>query len=901
MTRRRWLFRLAFFDRRRARQEMDEEIEFHLAARADDFIRLGMPTDAAIAEARRRFAGERGAVDAARRRLWSSAQLREDRMQTHDRIDAMRQDIRYALRGLRAHPGFAAAIILTLALGIGANSTIFSVVNAVLLRPLPYGDPDRAVVVWNRWTGWPRTWLSTPELYDYAGRTEIFESLSAYTTGSLNLTSDGEPERLLVGVFDVRMLPVLAVRPLIGRNFTAAEDAPRGPLAVLLSEELWRRRFAADPGILGRRLELSGRSYTVVGVLPAGFCLPTEFTNDRAQLFVPLQLGPPNERDRGSHGFNAVARLRPGVTVARAEARLAAYLTELRAAHSEYGPDFGITLVPVTEQVWGPVRPLLLVLVGAVGFVLLIGCANVANLLLARASARQQELSIRAALGAGRSRLVRQLLTESIVQALAGGVLGLLLAVLGVRLVGSLAASTLPRGDRLTIDATVLAYTAALSIVTGVLFGLAPVLYVLRGGLQERLRQGRGASGGASGRVRQLLVALEVSLAVVSTVGAALMVHSFARLVRVPLGFQPAAALTFRVAPPQNKYPTSTSVRGFFTQLLGELRALPGVRAAGAVNALPLATTLGDWSFFIEGRDKQSAGEHMPSADWQAVTDGYFEAMEIPVLHGRGFSPGDRVGSGPVVVVNALAARTFWPNESALGRRLRLGGGADTSWREVVGVVADVKHKGLDQETRPELYLPHGQILSGIPDSAGAVPRPMTVVIRSSIDPATLTASARRIVQSIDASLPIAQVRTLDAVFDRSIAVPKLAMICLLSFGVLSLALSAIGVYAVIAYWVARRRSEIGIRIALGARPRDVVRLVVVQGMMPALFGLAAGAGAAWGATRLMEKILFEVSARDGLSFAVAIVTLGTIALAATIFPARRAASVDPITALRTE
>ena len=899
--RRRWLFRLALFDAQRARQEMDEEIDFHLTTRAEDFVRRGMTQDEAMAEARRRFGADDEPLDAARRRLRYSATQREGRMQVHDRIDSIRQDIRYALRGIRAHPGFAAAIMLTVALGIGANSTIFSVVNAVLLRPLPYGDAGRAVMVWNRWTGWPRTWLSGPEVYDYATQTEVFEGFAAYTSGSLALTGDGEPERLLVGVIDAKTLPVLGVRPVFGRNFTPTEDTPNGPLAVLLSNPLWRRRFAANAAVVGRQITLSGRSFTVVGVLPDGFALPTAFAGDREELYVPLQLGPPNERDRGAHGFEAIARLRPGVTVAQAESRMAAYLDRLRAEHSDYGKDFGVTLVPVAEQVWGPVRPLLLVLLGAVAFVLLIGCANVANLLLARAATREREVAIRTALGAGRYRLVRQLLTESVVQALCGGALGLLLAVGGVRIVGSLTASTLPRADRLTIDGAVLAYTLAVSLATGLLFGLAPVLYVLRGGVHDRLRQSRGNVATTSARVRQLLVTVEVALAVVSIAGAVLMVRSFERLLRVPLGFQPTAALTFRVAPPQAKYATSTSVRAFFTELLGELRALPGVGAVGAVNALPLATTLGDWSFSIEGRPDVEHNAPMPSADWQAVTDGYLEAMEIQVRRGRALRADDRVGSTPVVVINELAARKFWPNESPLGKRLKLGGMADTSWRAVVGVVADVKHKGLDQETRPELYLPHAQFLSGIPDSNGAVPRPMTVVMRTTGDPVTLAGAARSIVRGIDPNLPVAQIRTLERVFENSVAMPKLAMLCLVSFGLLSMVLAAIGVYAVIAYSVSRRTNEIGIRIALGARQGDVVRLVVRQGMLPAVFGLVLGALGAWAATRSMQGLLFEVSATDTFSFAAAVLALGIITLAATALPARRAAGVDPIAALRSE
>ena len=902
MPRRRWLFRLAFFSARRARQEMDEEIAFHLATRAEEFARRGMSRDEAMAEAVRRFGGDPATFDAARRRLYQSAARREDRMRLHDQLEAFRQDVRYALRGIRARPGFAAAIIFTIALGVGANTTIFSVVNAVLLRPLPYDDASRVVVVWNHWPGWPRTWLSAPEVYDYAGQTEVFESFTAYTSGSVNLTGDGEPERVVGGIIDAKALPVLGVRPLLGRNMTAEEDAPNGPSVVLLSYDLWARRFGASPAVVGRQILLNGSSYLVIGVLPKAFRLPTEFTGDHAQLFLPLRLGPPNENDRGSHGFLAAARLRPGVSPTRAEARVNEFIARFHAQHPDwYGPDFGVTIVPATEEAWGQVRTLLFVLAGAVAFVLLIGCANVANLLLSRAGARQQEISIRKALGAGRARIARQLLTESLVLALAGGALGLLLALGGVRLLASAATANLPRTDGLAIDRTVLAYTLAISIATGLLFGLAPVLHAVRDDFHERLRQGRGNISAGATRVRQVLVAAEVALAVVSIVGAALMVRSFQRLLSVSPGFEPEHALTFRVAPPPTKYVTSSSVRVFYANLLGQLRALPGVRAVGAVNALPLVTTIGDWSFSIEGRPPAPQGTPGPAADWQVATDGFFEAMAIRIIRGRGFTAADRAGSAPVVVINEMAARRFWPNESALGKRIQLGGTADSLPRVVIGIATDVKHKGLDQETRTEMYLPHAQFPSTIPDSQGATPRPMTVVLRTALDPSSLTADARRIVRALDPTLPIAQVRPLDAVFAGSVSVPRLAMLLLVTFGLLSLILAAVGVYAVIAYSVSRRTNEIGIRIALGARQRDVVRLVVLQGVRPAVAGLALGILGAWAGTRLMRRLLFEVSPTDVLSFAVAALVLGAIAIAATAFPARRAAAVDPATALRME
>jgi predicted permease len=894
---------------------MDEEIRFHLETRAAFFAARGLPPDAAAAEARRRFAGDDAARDddalrARRLALADSAALREDRMHRHDRLETLARDVRHALRGLRRAPGFTAAVALTLALGIGANTAMFSVVRAVLLRPLPYADPGRLVVVWNRWPDWPRSWLSQPEVYDYAAQRATFGELAAFTGDAVNVTgacgaetTACEAERVDVGRVQASLLDVVGVRPLLGRGFTRDEDAPGGPRAALLHEAFWRRRYGADPRVLGRTVQLNAQPYTVVGVVPADFRLPLEFAGDHAQILVPLRLGPPDEKERGGHGLNAVARLPEGLTPAAAQRRVDAFLVSFRRDHErDYGPSFGVTLVPVADQVRGDVRPLLLVLLGAVSFVLLIGCANVANLLVARAERRGRELAVRTALGAGRGRLAAQLLTECLVLAMLGGTLGLLLAAWAVHAVSAMPPANLPRLDGVSIDGGVLAYTVGVSLLTGLLFGLAPVARLGGRAPNDPLRQGRGNTAGRPrARLRQILVAAQLALAVVALTGAALMTRSFARLTAVSPGFAPDHALTLRLAPPSAKYATSSAVRAFYAGLLEQIRALPGVRAAGAVSGLPLDGTIGDWGFMIEGTPPPRGHTPGPAADWQAATPGYLEAMRIPLLRGRTITDADRLGALPVVVASEAMVRRWFPGTDALGKRIRLGGAADTVWRTIVGVVGDVRHAGLDQEMRATMYVPHAQFIATLPDSLGAVPRSLAVVIRTTRDPESLGASVRALVRRLDPDVPVARVRPLDDVVRASLSTPRLATALLLGFGALALVLCAVGVYGVMSYLVAQRTSEIGIQIALGAQRGAVVRRVMWQGMRPVLLGLALGAALAAAGTRLMQRVLYQVSASDPTSFAVALGVLVVVAALANWRPARRAASVDPILALRSD
>jgi putative ABC transport system permease protein len=898
------LLRLPLF--RAKAEDVDDEIRFHLETRTELFMTRGLSREDAESEARHRF-GIHDDRDLARIRaeLTHSAQLRENRMRARDRIDTAVRDLQYALRGIRRQPGFAAAVVLTLALAIGATTAIYGVVRAVLLRPLPYAEADRVVVVWNRWTNWPRTWLSEPEANEYARLGDIFQTFAAYTTDAMNLTGgDGDPERLSLARVAAPFFAVTGVRPIVGRAFTAAEDVQGGPRVVMLSAELWRRRFAGDPTIVGKTVTLDGAPYQVVGILPDGFRLPLQFAGDYAQAFVPIQLGPPVEDNRATHYLNALARLRPGVTVAQAVRRMTEYLEQFkRERPNTYGPDFGVTLVPVAEQVRGDVRPVLLVLLGAVSFVLLIGCANVANLLLSRAEWRQREIAVRTALGAGRGRIAAQLLTESVVFALAGGVLGLALAAWLTRVLATANLANLPRAEAIGVDGGVLAFAAAASVLTGLLFGLAPVGHTLQGaGGVGMWKHGRGSTAGRqTSRTRSALVAAEIALAVVATAGAVLMARSFVRLSSVSPGFAAENVLTFRVSAPASRYPSTSRVRAFYDRLLAGARAVPGVRAAGAVTSLPLTSQLGDWGVAIEGAPPTPHGRNGPAIDWQSATPGYLEAMRIAVIRGRAIHDRDRRDGQPVVVISEAAARRYFPNQAAIGGRIRLGGQADTVWRTIVGITRDVRHGGLDKDPRPEMYIPHAQFLWSIPDSAGAVPRSLTIVVRTVGDPAAMTSAMRTVVRDIDPELPLAQVRTLEQVLERSVSTPRVTAVLLGAFGALALVLSAIGVYGVTSYSVARRTNEIGIRIALGAQVGTVVRWIVWRAMRPAGIGLALGLAAAYLGTRLMQQFLYEISPTDPVSLGTACVLLLAIGALASWLPARRAAAVDPLIALRTE
>jgi putative ABC transport system permease protein len=819
-------------------------------------------------------------------------------------IDSLRQDVRVALRGLRRRPAFTALVVLTLALGIGANTAIFSVVNGVLLRPLPYHHPGEIATVWMQWPSNPHGELSQPEYWDLREQSRSFSRLAAYASGSLTLTGSGQPERLTAGFASAGALPLLGVAPALGRGFGPEDDQPGRPQVVLLSDGLWRRRFGADPHVIGRSLRLDDAPATVIGVMPPGFQLPTDYTGPGMEIWAPLQLDPAIDRsERGWHWVRVIGRLRPGTDIAAASREVAALATRMRETYpGEYKSAFSGFAVSAAEDLVGDVRPAILVLLGAVGLLLLIACANVASLLLARAEARQREVAVRTALGAGSGRMVRQLLTESLVLAAAGGVLGLLLADWGVRAIVAAAPPTLPRLEAIGTDGWVLGFTLLITTATGVLFGLLPALQAARPDLTVALGEG-GRSGSSAGRqrFRRGLVVAQIALAVVLVTSAGLLLRSFERLRGVDPGFDPDGLLTAQVELSPVRYETPAQVRSFYRQLVEALERIPGVQSAAAVRALPMTGRLeiGDWSFVIEGRHSwpPTPAERI-NADWQSLTPHYFGTLKIPVLQGRGLEQGDRQGGQQVVVVNRTLARSAWPEGNAVGQRILLGGGGtDSVWRTVVGIVGDVRHRGLSAEPRPEMYLPYDQFPAG----TGTPSRTMRLVLRTGGNPSAAAPALRAAAAALDPDLPVTEVQTMTTALGAWAAERRLTMLLVGGFALLALTLGAVGVYGVMAHLVVQRTREIGVRIALGAAPRSILGLVLSQGAWLAGLGVGLGLLAALAASRLLSGLLFDVAPTDPVTYLVTIAALLLVAVTAALIPARRATRTDPVEALRSE
>jgi len=819
-------------------------------------------------------------------------------------MDALPHDLRFALRNLRQRPGFTALTALTLALGIGATSAIFSVVNGVLLRPLPYDQPAGVVLVHTRLEGTPGRELSLPEFFDLREQSRSFSRVAAFANGSLTLTGSGTPERLQAGYVTAEAFPVVGVSPARGRGFSAEEDLPGRPPVVVLSDGLWRRRFGADPEVVGRTLILDDVPTTVLGVMPPGFQLPTHFAGPGMELWTLLRLDPSVDRsERGWHWLTVLGRLRPGVDVEAAGRETASLMAGmLQRFPNEYDADFTGSVSPAIDVLVGDIRPVILVLMGAVGLLLLIACANVASLVLARAEARHREIALRAALGARAGRIVRQLLTESAVLAVAGGLLGLVLALWGVRALVAVAPPTLPRLEAIGMDGWVLAFTAVITLTTGMLFGLAPAMQAARADLSLALTEGgRGGSAGLRGqRFRRGLVVSQIALALVLVASAGLLIQSFARMRGVDPGFVPERLLTARVELTPVRYQSNEEIRAFYQRLVERLEAIPGVRSAAVVKALPmLQLELGDWSFVREGRHSlPPTPSEWNLAYWQTMSPEYFETMEIPVLQGRGLEAGDRLGSPGVAVINRTLARQVWPDGDALGQRILMGGGAtDSIWRTIVGVVGDVRHRGLDAEPRPEIYLPYAQFPAG----TGTPQRTLRIVMRSEGDPVQLTGALRAAVAELDSDLPVGDIQTMEEALGSWAAERRLTMTLVGAFALLALALGAVGVYGVMAHFVGQRTREIGIRMALGAVPREILALVLSQGARLAFLGIAVGLVGAFAATRLLASLLFGVGPTDPTTFLATAAALSVVAGAASVLPAVRAVRTDPVDALRSE
>ena len=822
-------------------------------------------------------------------------------------MQTLAQDLRYAFRTFRQSPGFALAAVLSLALGVGANTAIFSVASALLLRPLPYADPERLVILWNRSPGLGimEDWFSTAQYFDIKSGHRGLEAVALAIGGNYNLTGDGEPERIGTIRVSTNLLPMLGAHAEIGRLFSAGEDVPGTAGTAVLGHGTWMRRYGGDPKVIGRTLILNGQPYQVVGVLPARFDLPREVMPtlggaEHAEVLLPLPLAADAARIRNREDYNIIGRLKPGVTLAQAQAEMDAITARLRAEHADiYPPNGGLTfgVVPLHEEVVGDVRRSLVVLIGAVGFVLLIACANVANLLLSRALARQQEMAVRAALGASRGRILRQLLTESVLLALVGGALGLLFAAASLHGIHALGAKSVPRLDEVGIDGGVLLFTLLLSVASGVLFGLAPALRLGRVDLYANLKDAaRGSSGTSSiwtrgHNMRRVLVVAELALSVMLLIGAGLLIRSFAQLQGTAPGFNARNVLTLELTMSGRKYADAQRVGETYRQLWIRLSRVPGATAAGAVSSLPLSQMMAWGPITVEGR-VPPAGEQFVNVDQRIVSGDYFRAMQIPLVAGRLFTEQDTRADPRVVVVDQLMARELWPGQDPLGRRIRTGGmdaNPNAPWLTVVGIVGRIKQDALDSESRMAVYFPHLQVPA----------RAMNVVVRGDVDPAGLTVAVRKEIRELDADLPIYNVRTMEDRVAESLARRRFAMLLLTLFAALALGLAAVGVYGVIAYLVNQGARELGIRLALGATPRAILMLIVRQGLIVAVSGVSLGLAAAFALTRFMQSLLFGVNARDPLTFASIAGLLTLVALAASAIPARKAARIDPMVSLR--
>jgi len=808
-------------------------------------------------------------------------------------MDAFLRDLRYSLRRLRKTPAFTAIVVVTLALGIGANTAIFSVVNTVLLRPLPYGSPSRLVSIEHFYPSLNNLEapVSSHGYRDYRDKTSSFESVAVETQFGANLTGTGDPERVPGSRVTGDWFHVLGVSPLLGRTLTRDDDVPGHEHVVVLSHGIWTRLFAGQASAVGKSIELNGEAYQIVGVMPPEF---HSFFARTADLFVPLAL-PAAAFNAGytNEYLNLTARLKPGVTVERARAEMATFAENLKKANpNNFPPSWSLKVRTLDDLSSGRIRPALLVLLGAVGFVLLIACANVANLLLARAAIRIKEIAIRSALGADRASLVRQLLTESVMLALAGGIVGLALARWSVRSLVALNPN-LPRASEIGVDASVMVFTLAVSVVTGLLFGLAPALQTSRANLQETLKDGSrsGAADFAGRNVRRGLVVAEIALSLTLLIGAGLLIRSVARLQGVSPGFDPHGVLTFNLSMPAAKYPSDTAQVLFSDQVMQRLNAIPGVRSAASTSVMPFG---GGWStstIMLEGLNL-APGQNGPWGDFRVVTPRFFETLRIPLERGRVFTDQDRRNAPPVVVIDDQFAKKYFPNVDPIGKRLRrMPGYPDSVWVTIVGVVGHAAHEGLDADPRIQFYQPYAQ-LGG---------RGIQVAVRTRGDPLSVVPAVREAVHAIDRDLPVASVNTLDKLVESSVGQRKLSMILLGVFSTIALLLASLGIYGVMSYSVTQRTRELGIRMALGAARSRVLGLVVGQGMVLVVAGVGIGLVAAFALTRLLAAQLYGVGATDAATFVTVSLVLVAVALLATLLPAMRATRVDPVVALRDE
>jgi len=816
-------------------------------------------------------------------------------------MENLLHDIRFGFRTLIKNPGFSAVAIIALALGTGVNSAIFSVVDAILLRPLPYRNPDRLVLVWTSNPTTPRDAMSVPDFFEYRDQNQVFEELGAFSYDDFNITSGDEPEHIAGTMVSANYFDTLGVNFTRGRGFLPGEDQALAERVAIIGDGLWKRRFASDPNIVNQTIQLNGAPFTVVGVAPPSFQSPNP--EDKPEIWVPIAFdggdrfrvpsvtSPETIKDRRNRFLIGIGRLKPSASPKQAQAEMDTIAGRLREQYKDTNASLGIGVVPLREHFVGKIETALTLLLGAVGFVLLIACANVANLLLARSVARKKEIAIRAALGAGRFRLIRQLLTESVLLAMIGSALGLALAYGEIKILIALNPANIPRLSEIHIDSRVLAFTFVIAIVTGLVFGLAPALDSSRTDLNETLKEGaRGSTGGIAGRrVRNLLVVSEVALTVMLLIGAALMMRSLYSLQKVKPGFNPENVLTMMVNVPAYKYSKDDQIRTFYQQALDRIQSLPGVQSAAAITSLPLTTAvIIRLRFSIDGRPPASPNEAL-RANFRGISSDYFRTMSIPLSKGRYFTEQDHDKAPAVLIVNESFANRFWPNEDPIGKHLTIPfiGGS----REVVGVVSDVKHSSLDTESGLEMYVPYTQKPFNF----------MGLVVRTTGDPIRMAPAVRGEILSIDRSQPVYDVKSMSQIVGESVSQPRLYTLLLAIFATLAVVLAAVGIYGVMSYSVTQRSHEIGIRMALGADRSDILKMVVGNGMLLAAVGMALGLGAAFVSARVLESLLFGVGIRDLTTFISVPLLLAAITFLSCFIPARRATHIDPMVALRYE
>jgi predicted permease len=873
--------------RSRMESEMDTELRFHLEAYADDLIRSGVSRQEAMRRARLEFGGLERAKE----------ECREARGATF--IETLLQDLRYGVRTMLRAPGFTAIAMVALALGIGANAAIFSVVNAVLLRPLAYKDSARLVTILMNGSG-P---VAVANYIDWRDLSHSFEAMGAADYWSPNLTGIDSPEHIRGLKITQNLFPMLGVEPLLGRLFVEGEDKEGSEREVILSYRLWQRRFSGERNVLGKAILLDGNPYVVVGVMPKEFQF-APFWATHAELWVPNAFGS-RAHNRGGNSLRIFARLNPDIALAQARVEMATITARLEKQYP--GTNRSVVVTPLKEKVVGEIETPLLVLLGAVGFVLLITCANVAHMLLARASARQKEIAVRTALGARRGRLIRQFLTENLLLGALGGSVGLLLAIWGTHALVALSPANIPRVETVTIDARVALFLVCATVLTGLGFGLVPALQSSTVNLNDSLKEGGRASseGIRRNRLRSFLVASEFAVALVLLIGAGLMIRSFLSLQMVDPGFNPHNVLSMVVSVAGSKEADPGRRRIFYEQLLERVRSLPGVQAAAGINHLPLAGDLWGWPFIIAGRPKPRPGES-PGAVYRMVTPGYFETMRLPLVEGLDVSANDNANAPGVVIINERAAREYWPGADPIGQRISFEGDKRNppTWLTVIGVAKDAKQDDWAATPDPEVYLAAFQNHDFLGDSGSEIASHVsyiTLVVRTIGDPAALATTMKDTVWTFDRNLAISEVLTMDGVVADANAQPRFEMLLLSIFAAVALMLAAVGIYGVMSYSVSRRTHEIGVRLSLGASRTDVLLLVVRQGMMLALGGLIAGIVGALLLSRVMTKLLYGVQPTDPITFAGVAAVLGLVALLACYIPARRAMRVDPMVALRYE